>query len=285
MRQSGSFGTPSSEALVIHAPMRQSPLMARLRNKVAVITGASSGLGRAIAIRFAQEGAALVLGDINEAGGAETLSLLPAGARARFVRLDVTKEADCEAAVALAVTEYGGLDVMVANAGIGAPGFIASLSQADFERVVAVNLTGVFLCAKHAFRAMQKRGGGTILTMASVAGLQGTMMLGGYGPSKAATVQLTQTLALEGARFNIRANALAPVWTASPMVDSFVKGLRAGEEEGVKRLVADIPLGRLGKAEDVAAAATFLASDEASFISGIVLPLDGGHLAGRIPQS
>jgi NAD(P)-dependent dehydrogenase (short-subunit alcohol dehydrogenase family) len=99
--------------------------MERLRNKVAVITGASSGLGRAIAIRFAQEGAAVVLGDINEAGGAETLSLLPAGARAKFVRLDVTKEADCEAAVALAVTEYGGLDVMVANAGIGAPGFSA----------------------------------------------------------------------------------------------------------------------------------------------------------------
>jgi len=259
--------------------------MERLVNKVAVITGASSGLGRAIALRFAQEGAALVLGDIDEVGGAQTLSLLPAGARAKFVRLDVTKEADCEAAVALAVTEYGGLDVMVANAGIGAPGFIASLSQADFERVVAVNLTGVFLCAKHAFRAMQTRGGGTILTMASVAGLQGTMMLGGYGPSKAATVQLTQTLALEGARFNIRANALAPVWTASPMVDRFVKGLRTGEEEAVKRLTADIPLGRLGKAEDVAAAAAFLASDEASFISGIVLPLDGGHLAGRIPQS
>jgi NAD(P)-dependent dehydrogenase (short-subunit alcohol dehydrogenase family) len=257
-----------------------------LQNKVAVITGASSGLGRAIAQRFAAEGASLILADINEEGGAHTLSLLPeeARARAKFLRVDVTKEADCEAAVALAVSAFGRIDVMVANAGIGAPGFLSQLSQEDFERVIAVNLTGVFLCAKHAFRVMQVKGGGSILTMASVAGLQGTMKLGGYGPSKAAVVQMTQTLALEGARFNIRANALAPVWTESPMVDGFVKGLRAGHEAGVKRLTADIPLGRLGKPEEVAAAALFLASDEASFITGIVLPVDGGHLAGRIPN-
>lgn len=255
-----------------------------LQNKVAVITGASSGLGRAIAIRYAKEGASLILADLNEEGGAQTLALLPEASRAKakFLKVDVTREADCEAAVALAVSSFGHLDIMVANAGIGAPGFISQLSQADFEKVIAVNLTGVFLCAKHAFRAMQIRGG-TILTMASVAGLQGTMKLGGYGPSKAGVIQLTQTLALEGARFNIRANAMAPVWTESPMVDGFVKGLRAGHEAGVKRLTADIPLGRLGKPEEVAAAATFLASDEASFITGIVLPLDGGHLAGRIP--
>jgi NAD(P)-dependent dehydrogenase (short-subunit alcohol dehydrogenase family) len=259
--------------------------MKRLDSKVAVITGASSGLGRAIALRFAAEGAALVLGDIDDAKGKETLSLLPKDARATYVHLDVTREADCEAAVATALANYGGLDVMVANAGIGAPGFIAQLSLADFERVVAVNLTGVFLCAKHAFRAMQKRRGGTILTMSSVAGLEGTMKLGAYGPTKAAVVQLTKTLALEGAHFNIRANVLAPVWTESPMVDAFVKGMRVDEEVGLKRLKADIPLGRLGKPEDVSAAACFLASDEASFITGVVLPLDGGHLAGRIPLS
>lgn len=253
----------------------------RLENKVAVITGASSGLGRAIAIRYAAEGAKLILADVNEEGGAHTLSLLPKDC-AKFLKVDVTKEADCEAAVALAVSSFGGIDIMVANAGIGAPGFLSQLSLGDFEKVIAVNLTGVFLCAKHAFRAMQVKGG-VILTMSSVAGLQGTMKLGGYGPSKAAVLQLSQTLALEGARFNIRANAIAPVWTESPMVDGFVKGLRAGHEAGIKRLTADIPLGRLGKPEEVAAAATFLASDEASFITGIVLPIDGGHLAGRIP--
>jgi NAD(P)-dependent dehydrogenase (short-subunit alcohol dehydrogenase family) len=254
-----------------------------LRDKVAVITGASSGLGRAIAIRYAAEGAALILADVNEAGGAETLALLPKDAKAKFLKVDVTNEAEVEAAVALAVASYGQLDIMVANAGIGAPGFIAQLSKADFERVVAVNLTGVFLCAKHAFRAMHARkNGGVILTMASVAGLEGTMKLGGYGPSKAAVVQLTQTLALEGARFKIRAVALAPVWTESPMVDAFVKGMNT--DDGAQRLVADIPLGRLGRPEEVAAAAAFMASDQASFITGIVLPVDGGHLAGRIPS-
>jgi len=255
-----------------------------LQDKVAVITGAGSGLGRAIALRYAAEGASLVLADINQEGGEHTLALLPedARARSRFLETDVTQEADCEAAVALALSAFGHLDVMMANAGIGAPGFIAQLSKEDFERVVAVNLTGVFLCAKHAFRAMKAKGG-VILTMASVAGLQGTMKLGGYGPSKAAVIQLTQTLALEGAHYNIRANAIAPVWTESPMVDGFVKSLRAGHEAGVKRLTADIPLGRLGKPEEVAAAAAFLASEQASFITGIVLPIDGGHLAGRIP--
>ena len=260
--------------------------MSRLQGKVAVITGASSGLGRAMAVRFAAEGAQLILGDVNEAGGQETLALIPEAqrAQARFRKLDVTSEADCEAAVKAAVETFGKLDIMVANAGIGAPGFIAQLKKEDFERVVAVNLTGVFLCAKHAFRAMQKTGGGSILTMASVAGLQGALGLGGYGPSKAGTVQLTQTLALEGARYQIRANVLAPVWTATPMVDQFVAGMKAPTDVGQARLVADIPLGRLGKAEEVAAAAVFLCSDEAAFITGVCLPLDGGHTAGRVPQ-
>jgi NAD(P)-dependent dehydrogenase (short-subunit alcohol dehydrogenase family) len=259
--------------------------MSRLKGKVAVITGASSGLGRAIALRFANEGASLLLGDINEEGGAETVQRVAEEhrSRVRFRRLDVTDEAACASAVNEAVETFGKLDVMVANAGIDGPGFIAKLSKEDFERVIEVNLVGVFLCAKHAFRAMQKTGGGCILTLASVAGMQGTLRLGGYGPAKAGVIQLTQSLALEGAAFNVRANAIAPVWTQTPMVDAFVKGLRGGENAVKARLVADIPLGRLGKPEDVANAALFLASDEASFITGVVLPVDGGHRAGRIP--
>ena len=259
--------------------------MSRLSGKVAVITGASSGLGRAIALRFAAEGASLVLGDLDEDGGAETIRRVPPEdrARVRFRRLDVTDEGACEAAVRDAVEAFGKLDVMVANAGIGAPGFLSKLSKEDFQRVLEVDLVGVFLCAKHALRAMQKTGG-CILATASVAGLQGTVMLGGYGPAKAGVIQLTQSLALEGARYNVRANAIAPVWTQTPMVDAFAKGVK-GDEDAVKaRLVADIPLGRLGQPEDVANAALFLASDEASFITGVVLPVDGGHLAGRLPR-
>jgi NAD(P)-dependent dehydrogenase (short-subunit alcohol dehydrogenase family) len=258
--------------------------MSRLEGKVAVVTGAASGLGRAVAQRFVAEGARVVLGDLNVPGCEETVQAMAPEhrANARVVKLDVTVEEDARAAVAIAVATWGALHIMVANAGIGAPGLISKLRKEDFERVVAVNLTGVFLCMKAAFGPMKEAGGGALLTMSSVAGMQGSVGLGGYGPSKAGAVQLTQTLALEGARHQIRANVLCPVWTQTPMVDAFVKGMKTGDDVGRARLVADIPLGRLGKPEDVASAAVFLCSDEASFITGVVLPVDGGHLAGRL---
>lgn len=263
--------------------------MARLAGKVAVITGAGSGLGRAMATRFVAEGATVLVADIDEPGGRATVAAIEdAGAQgqAAFQRVDVTDEDDCAGAVAAAVKRWGKLDIMVANAGIGAPGFITNLKREDWERVLAVNLTGVFLCAKHAMRAMRRTGGGAIVTLASVAGLQGTPFLGGYGPSKAGTIQLTQTLALEGARYNIRANALCPVWTQTPMVDAFVGGMatagRGSVEQATARLIADIPLGRLGTPDDVAAAAVYLVSDEAAFVTGVALPIDGGHQAGRL---
>jgi NAD(P)-dependent dehydrogenase (short-subunit alcohol dehydrogenase family) len=254
--------------------------MGRLTGKVALITGAGSGLGRAMARRFLNEEAVVLACDINEDGARETVegmgeALALEGA---YRRLDVTDEDDCAAAVAATVERWGRLDIMVANAGIGAPGAIANLSKADWERVLAVDLTGVFLCAKHAFRAM-RHGGGVILATASVAGMQGTPSLGAYGPAKAGVIQLMQTVAVEGARFNIRANALCPAWTQTPMVDAFVAGSRATPEEARARLIASIPLGRLGAPEDVAAAAVYLASDEAAFITGVALPIDGGHTA------
>ncbi|MGO8969351.1 MAG: SDR family NAD(P)-dependent oxidoreductase [Myxococcaceae bacterium] len=260
--------------------------MGRLAGKVALITGASSGLGRATALRFVQEGARVVLGDVDAAGGAETLAALPAEARANglFQRLDVSREEECQAAVDAALRRWGQLDIVLANAGIGAPGFLAALGRGDWERVLAVNLTGVFLTTRCAFRAMQARGG-SLLVMSSVAGLEGTPGLGAYGASKAGVLQLVKTLALEGARFGIRANAICPVWTDTPMVDAFIKVMGLGVEAGRARLLKDIPLGRLATPDDVAAACLYLASDEAAFITGVTLPVDGGHTAGRTPSA
>ncbi len=256
--------------------------MGRLAGKVALITGASSGLGRAAALRFVREGARVVLGDIDEVGGAETLASFPDELRANglFQRLDVAREEDCQAAVDTALQRWGQLDVALANAGIGAPGPLAALSLGDWERVLAVNLTGVFLSTRCAFRAMQRRGG-SLLVMSSVAGLEGTPSLGAYGASKAAVLQLVKTLALEGARFGIRANAICPVWTDTPLVEAFLKLMGLGREAGLARLLKDIPLGRLATAEDVANACLYLASDEAAFVTGVTLPVDGGHTAGR----
>jgi 3-oxoacyl-[acyl-carrier protein] reductase len=255
--------------------------MGLLDGKVAIVTGGGSGLGRAMVRKFSREGARVLVADIDLSSADETIAAISNAGAGLLAsrRVDVRDEDECAAAVAEAMERWGKLDVMVANAGVGAPGFIAKLSKEDFERVLAVNITGVFLCAKHAFRAMQAGRGGTILATASTAALRGTPGLGAYGPSKAAVVQLVKTLALEGAPFNIRSNALCPVWTQTPMVDAFVAGMRGSADEARSRLVAQIPLGRLGQPEDVAAAASFLASDEAAFISGVAFPVDGASMA------
>lgn len=256
--------------------------MARLANKVVIVTGAGSGLGRAMTHRFVDEGAQVLAADINEASARATVEGLgEAGtAQAAFRRMDVAREEDCIAVVEDAIARWGRLDVMVANAGIGAPAPIANLTLDDWTRVLTVNLTGVFLCDKHAFRAM-RQSGGVIVNMASIAGLHGSPGLGAYGPAKAGVIELTKTLALEGARFNIRANAICPIWTQTPMVDAFVAGAAASPETMRARLIGDIPLGRLGTPEDVASAALYLASDDAAFITGLAFPVDGGHMAGQ----
>jgi 3-oxoacyl-[acyl-carrier protein] reductase len=258
--------------------------MERLPGKVAVITGAGSGIGRAMALRFVAEGACVLVTDINEAGARQTLELMGAAGLTRgdYRRMDVTSEEDCALAVAQAADRWGRVNVLVANAGIGTPGFISTMDKQDWDHVLAVNLTGVFLCAKHAFRAMRdSAAGGVILTIASVAGLQGTPHLGAYGASKAGVIQLTQTLALEGARYHIRANAICPVWADTPMIGEFIANSRTTPDEMRARLLSAIPLGRLATPEDVAGAAVYLASDEAGFLTGVILPVDGGHMAGH----
>jgi len=256
----------------------------RLASKVAVITGGGSGLGRAMALRFVAEGASVLVADVNEAGARQTVDLMgeASAAHGDFRRVDVTNEEECALAISQATERWGRLHILVANAGIGTPGFISTMEKQDWERVLAVNLTGVFLSAKHAFRAMKESGeGGVILTTASVAGMQGTPHLGAYGASKAGVIQLTQTLALEGAHFRIRANAISPVWADTPMIGEFTAGSRSTPDDVRARLLAAVPLGRLASPDDVASAAVYLASDEASFLTGVVLPVDGGHMAGH----
>jgi 3-oxoacyl-[acyl-carrier protein] reductase len=231
-----------------------------------------------MAQRFVAEGAAVLVADIDEVGGQATLRTLDE-ARAAFRRVDVRNEEDCAAVVAEAISRWGRLDIMVANAGIAVRGTFATLAKEEFERVIAVNLTGVFLCAKHAFRAMQTAGGGTVLVTAAVGGMRGTPGLGAYGVSKAGVVQMVKTLALEGARFQIRANALCPIWTPTPMVEGYVAGSDGAPEEVWARILNSIPLGRLGDPMDVANAAVYLASDEAAFVTGVAFPIDGGNMA------
>lgn len=250
----------------------------RLEGKVALITGAGSGIGRATAYLFAREGAKVVACDFNPAGNAETVSMIvQQGGNAYAVRTNVTVAHDVEAAVQAALDHFGSLDVMFNNAGTGEQHTsIMNLEESEWERVFAVNVKGVFFGIKYGAAAMLKTGkGGSIINTASVAGIVGNPGYAAYSGSKAACIQVTRTAALELARSNIRVNAIAPTFIATPMVDSMVSTHR-DPERALQKLGSIIPLGRLGKPEEVANAALYLASDESSFTTGAVLVLDGG---------
>jgi NAD(P)-dependent dehydrogenase (short-subunit alcohol dehydrogenase family) len=243
-----------------------------------VVTGAASGIGKAIASRLAREGASVLLADVNaEAGEAVTRELAEEGLTVRFRPVDVTSEEACAEMVAEAVEAWGGLDTLVNSAGIGEGSTIVNLQQATWDRVIDTNLKGTFLASKAAFSAMVDRGGGSIVNISSLAGLIGGYGMGVYAASKGGVIQLTKVLAVEGAPHKVRANALCPVWIDTPMVQQFITGTK-GESVVRRYLTGMVPMGRFGTPEEVAAAALFIASDEASFITGVALPIDGGTL-------
>lgn len=252
--------------------------MGRLDKRVAVISGAASGMGRATAIRFAGEGAAIVIADLNQEGGeAAVRDCRENGGRAVFQKTNVASEADVRAAVERAVSEFGRLDIIYNNAGlIGAQGSIEHTSVEDFDRTHAVLTRGVFLGMKHAVPEMRKIGGGSIISTASVAGLAG-----GYGPhaysaAKAAVVNLTRSVALEVARHRIRVNCICPGGINTPIFNSF-----STDRALMEQLLAKFhPLKRAGHGEDIAAMALFLASDESEWITGTAMVVDGGLTAG-----
>jgi NAD(P)-dependent dehydrogenase (short-subunit alcohol dehydrogenase family) len=253
--------------------------MRPFEGKVALVTGAGSGIGRASALAFAREGARVLVSDIDSVGGAETVRVIEAcGAETRFVHADVSDESQVEALVASCLEAFGGLDCAHNNAGIAAPPAPThEVEQRSFERVLSVNLTGVWLCLKHEARVMLRQGGGAIVNTASLAGLIGFPLNVAYSASKHAVVGITRTAALEYAHNGIRVNAVCPAFIQTPMVEGLVG--EGGPRMNLERLARMQPMGRLGTPEEVAESVVWLCSEAASFITGIALPIDGGTTA------
>jgi NAD(P)-dependent dehydrogenase (short-subunit alcohol dehydrogenase family) len=244
---------------------------------VAIVTGAASGIGRATAGLFAAEGAKVVAADWTEAQGEEAAEAIKVkGGNAVFVRVDVSNPEDVQAMVQKAVDLYGGLDVIFNNAGVeGEQAITADCSLENWDRVININLKGVFLGMKYAIPEMLKRGGGSIINNASVAGLVGFRGIPAYCASKGGVIQLSKTAALEYATQGIRVNAICPgvIWT--PMVERFV----GDNAEVRKAFEAMEPVGHFGSPEDIAAMALFLASDQSRFCTGAPFVVDGGFVA------
>ncbi|PYN94927.1 MAG: hypothetical protein DMD91_26385 [Candidatus Rokuibacteriota bacterium] len=255
----------------------------RLQGRVAAITGGALGIGRATALLFAAEGATVALGDVEvDAANTVVKEIIQGGGRAIAVGVDVGDAAQVQAFVDRVVAEYERLDVMFANAGIAHSAPFLEHPEAQWHRVLRVNLTGVFLCCQIAARQMIKQGGGRIITTASINGFRGVENLVGYNVAKAGVVELTKTMAVELAQHHITVNAIAPAQIDTRLTRSL-------PEEARRRRTERIPIGRFGEAEEVAKAALFLASDDASFVTGHTLAVDGGYLAGglwsRRPES
>lgn len=252
----------------------------RLQDRVTLITGGAAGIGKATALRFADEGAKVAICDLNEAAGQETVKSL--GPDASFTRVNVADRQAVQVWVDQAVARYGRIDVLVNNAGILRDGqlikfkngeLLGQLAEADFDAVISVNLKGVFNCTQAAAPVMARQGGGVVLNATSVVGLDGNFGQTNYVAAKSGVIGMTKVWARELGRFNIRVNAVAPGFTATEMV-------AAMPEKVLEGMKGRTPLGRMGDPRDIANAYLFLASDEASFITGEVLRVDGGIVVG-----
>lgn len=254
--------------------------MNRLNGKVAAITGAALGLGKATALRMAEEGAAVAVLDMLDAEG-EALAerLRAAGRRAAYWRCDVSREAEVRDTLAAVVERFGRLDILVNNAGVAGPDKPThELTEAEWDRVQAVNVKGVFFCTKHAVPALKAAGGGAIINLSSIYGLVGAPDVPPYHASKGAVRLMTKTDALIYAPDRIRVNSIHPGFIWTPMVESHLSS-KGDLEEGRKAAAALHPLGHLGEPDDIAWGAVYLASDEARFVTGSELVIDGGYTA------
>jgi NAD(P)-dependent dehydrogenase (short-subunit alcohol dehydrogenase family) len=255
--------------------------MQRLKDRVALVTGGGSGIGRATAIRLAEEGAKVAVNDINPATGQEAVkTITDAGGTAVFIQADVSKVAECERIVAETVKVFGRLDILVNNAAVMVEKTVVDTTEEDFDRITGVNLKGVFFVAKYAIMQMQKQGqGGNVVNMASVNSFFAEGGIAAYCMTKGGIAQFTRALAMDHSGEGIRVNAIAPGWIETPMnANFFAQGPHVREQAG--RLHA---IGRTGQSVEVANMVIFLVSDEASFVTGSLMTVDGGFSAGLAP--
>lgn len=241
-----------------------------LKGKAAIVTGSTTGIGRAIALRLAAEGADVVLNNIVEEGAEDTLRDTRAlGVRAVFVQADVGDAAQAKGLVDKTVAEFGRVDILVNNAGIARDNLMPMMSEEDFDRVIRVNLKSCFNMTKGVYRAMMKQRSGAIVNISSVVGIHGNAGQANYAASKAGVIGITLSAAKELGGRGVRVNAVAPGYIQTAMTAALPEDIRAG-------MLARIPLGRLGTPEDIAGVVAFLCSDAAGYITGQVIPVDGG---------
>ena len=255
--------------------------MDRLRDKVAIVTGATLGLGHATALRMAEEGAAVALLDmLDKDGRALAEELTGRGLKARYWHCDVTKESEVKDVIGEVASAFGRIDVLVNNAGVaGVNKPTHELSEAEWDFVQAVNVKGVFFCTKHAIPHMKKAGGGSIINLSSIYGLIGAGDVPPYHASKGAVRLMSKNDALIYAPDRIRVNSIHPGFIWTPMVEHYIEGNKMPLDEGRKQVGALHPLGHVGEPDDIAWGAVYLASDEAKFVTGSELVIDGGYTA------
>ena len=251
----------------------------KLESKVAIITGAATGIGRASSMLFARERAKVVIADINDKEGNETADKIRrAGGEAMFIRADIASTAEMEGMIKTTVATYGRLDIFFSNAGVAGPGFFENTTEEEFDQAMAVNLKAGFFGAKYAAQHMKKTGGGCILFTSSGLGLRPSVQSPAYSVAKAGLVMLTRVLAVALADYNIRVNAVCPgPLSTTPLFQDFIsQNPDISPQEYERKTIEARPMKRFGKPEEVAAAALFLVSPEASYITGVSLPVDGG---------